>query len=252
MKVCTYNVNGLRAAIGKGFLLWLQVTKPDIICLQEVRALPTELPLDDLKALGYQAYFAPAEKRGYSGVAIFTRLAVEDVQIGCGIAPYDKEGRVLSLRAGQVSVVSLYIPSGSRDESRQAFKMQFLADFIPYVQRLQSQNEKLVICGDFNICHQAIDIHDPIGNKKSPGFLPEERDWLGAFLDEGFVDAFRHACLDPHHYTWWSWRNSARARNLGWRIDYHMVARSLLPQLKRCLILPDACHSDHCPVLLEI
>ena len=252
MKVCTYNVNGLRSALDKGFLSWLEHVQPDVLCLQEVRALSSELPLDAFEALGYQTHFAPAEKRGYSGVAIFTRLVVDELQIGCGIEAYDKEGRILFFRSGTLGIVSVYIPSGSRDEARQAFKMRFLGDFTNYVDALRKQHEHLLICGDFNICHQAIDIHDPISNKRSPGFLPEERAWLDSFLDSGFVDAFRHVCPEPHHYTWWSFRARARARNLGWRIDYHMITPTLAQALKRCLILPEVHYSDHCPVLLEI
>ncbi len=251
MKIITYNVNGLRAAIRKGFLEWLQATGADVLCLQEVKALPSELPVAALKALGYHCYFAPAEKRGYSGVAILSRRPAQGVVIGCGMERYDKEGRLLQIDLDTVSILSVYMPSGTSGEVRQSFKMNWLHDFMGYVTTLQKKRPQLLISGDFNICHKAIDIHDPVRNKHSSGFLPEERAWVSAFLDMGFIDTFRYFCPDPHCYTWWSYRAHARMRNLGWRIDYHMATNTLKDSLLRSKILSGAVHADHCPLLLE-
>lgn len=252
MRVVTYNVNGLRAALCKGFLEWMQAVDADVFCLQEVRALPLELPLSELEAMGYGAYFFPAEKRGYSGVAIFSRLPVKRTIMGCGMPQYDREGRLLQVDIEDLSILSVYMPSGTSGEERQAFKMRWLEDFLQYVTLLSKDYPRLLISGDYNICHKAIDIHDPIANKNSSGFLPEERAWMSKFIDSGFVDTFRYFCTEPHYYTWWSYRAGARERNLGWRIDYHMATRGLSDRLRRTQILNQAYHSDHCPVLLEI
>ena len=252
MKIITYNVNGLRAALRKGFLDWVRAVDADVICLQEVKALPTEVPVSVFEALGYNCYFAVAEKKGYSGVAIFSRRAVSKVEVGCGIPTYDKEGRILRVDLKNFSILSVYMPSGTSGEQRQAFKMQFLEDFTTYITALRERLPKILLSGDFNICHNSIDIHDPVRNKNSSGFLPEERAWLSKFIETGFVDTFRYFCKEPHYYTWWSYRANARARNLGWRIDYHIATQELLPKLARSQILRTAIHSDHCPVLLEI
>ena len=252
MKIITYNVNGLRAALRKGFLEWTRAAEADILCLQEVKALPSELPISAFEDLGYSCYFATAEKRGYSGVAIFSRQPVLQVEVGCGLSAYDKEGRLLRIDLDNMSILSVYIPSGTSGEDRQAFKMQFLEDFITYITALRQRFPKILVSGDFNICHKPIDIHDPIRNKNSSGFLPEERAWLSAFIDSGFVDTFRYSCKEAQQYTWWSYLAHARARNLGWRIDYHMATQVLQPQLRRSQILRHALHSDHCPLLLEI
>ena len=252
MTIISYNVNGLRAAIRRGFLRWLAEFDADVVCLQEVKALPSEVPVAAFEALGYRCYFAPAQKRGYSGVAIFSRLPVRKVTVGCGIEKYDREGRFLQIDTDEASVVSVYMPSGSSGEVRQAFKMDFLKDFLDYTENLLKNCPKLVISGDFNICHHAIDIHDPIGNKNSSGFLIEEREWLSKWLKKGFIDTFRHFSSDEKSYTWWSYRAQARARNLGWRIDYHMASTSLENSLQRSQILSDLHHSDHCPIILRL
>jgi exodeoxyribonuclease-3 len=251
-KIITYNVNGIRAAVRKGLLDWLITADADIICVQETKAQDDQLPVFELQELGYETYSFSARKKGYSGVAVFTKIKPDHVEYGMDIPVYDNEGRFLRLDFGDVSVVSVYHPSGSSGEVRQAFKMKWLDDFKKYIDQLRQKRPNLVISGDYNICHRAIDIHDPIGNAKSSGFLPEEREWLSGFLDNGFVDSFRVFNQDPHHYTWWTYRLNARERNLGWRIDYHMVTESLKDNLHRCVILPQAVHSDHCPVLLEL
>lgn len=250
--IVTYNVNGIRAAITKGFTDWLKSTNPDVVCLQEVKAEREQVDLSALEEAGYHYYWHSAKKKGYSGVAILTKLKPDHVEVGCGIEKYDNEGRVLRADYGDVSVMSVYMPSGSSGDERQAFKMQWLEDFQRYIDGLRKERPNLVICGDYNICHQPIDIHNPKSNANTSGFLPEERDWIDRFIKGGFVDSFRHLNKDPHHYTWWSFRAGARGKNLGWRIDYGMISESLAPKLKRSVILPQAKHSDHCPVLLDL
>ncbi|MCF6171631.1 MAG: exodeoxyribonuclease III [Bacteroidales bacterium] len=251
-KIITYNVNGIRAAVKKGFLEWLEAAGPDIVCIQETKAQPDQIPVFELETMGYQTYIHSAKKKGYSGVAILTKTTPDHVERGIGIPRYDDEGRFIRADFGDFSVISVYHPSGSSGDGRQAFKMQWLNDFQQYVTELKKSRPKLIICGDYNICHRPIDIHDPIRNATSSGFLPEEREWMSSFLDSGFVDSFRHLNKEPHQYSWWSYRANARANNKGWRIDYNMVTENLKDKIRRVAILPDAMHSDHCPVLLEV
>lgn len=252
MRIVTYNVNGIRAAIQKGLFDWIQQVDPDILLLQETKAQPDQVPVMDFEMMGYRSYWHSAVKKGYSGVAILTRTEPDRVITGMGIREYDVEGRFLRADYGDLSVVSVYHPSGSSGEHRQDFKMKWLDDFYRYVSDLRSERPNLVISGDYNICHRPVDIHDPVRNATVSGFLPEEREWMTKFLESGFIDTFRHFNDQPHQYTWWSFRAGARARNLGWRIDYHMASRPLEGRLKSARIMPDAMHSDHCPVLLEV
>jgi exodeoxyribonuclease III len=251
-KIISYNVNGIRAAIRKGFFDWIKAATPDIICIQETKAQPDQIPLLEFEALGYQSHWFSAQKKGYSGVAILTKTTPANVVLGIGIEKYDFEGRLIRADFGDVSVISVYHPSGSSGELRQAFKMEWLDDFYQYINELKKKRPNLIIAGDFNICHQPIDIHDPIRNANSSGFLPEEREWLSKFLDQGFVDSFRAFNQEPNNYTWWSYRANARAKNLGWRIDYQMVSDTIKNKMQRAFILPKAIHSDHCPIVLEI
>lgn len=251
MKLVTYNVNGLRSAISKGFLDWLQAVNPDIVCLQEIKVTHEQLNIAEIENLGYQVYLYPAQKKGYSGVAIFTKIAPQKVVFGCGIQRYDDEGRILRADFDTFSVMSVYMPSGSSGEDRQQFKFEWLDDFLPYAQTVASEVKNLIISGDYNICHQPIDIHNPKSNANSSGFLPQEREWVSQFLAAGFIDTFRIFNQEPHHYTWWSYRAGARQKNLGWRIDYNMATQSMADRLERSVILSEAKHSDHCPVLLE-
>lgn len=252
MKIITYNVNGIRAAIDKGLLNWIKDTSPDIVCLQEIKAQEENIPVKEIENLGFHHYWHPAQKKGYSGVGILTRIKPDRVIYGIGNRLYDDEGRFLRIDLDGLSVVSVYHPSGTTGQERQDFKMQWLDFFRNYIMELKKERPDLVISGDYNICHRPIDIHDPVRNATSSGFLPEEREWMSDFLSDGYIDTFRYFNQEPHHYTWWSYRAGARARNLGWRIDYHMVTRSLEKRLKRAAILSLARHSDHCPVLLEI
>ncbi|MFI2741414.1 exodeoxyribonuclease III [Zhouia sp. PK063] len=252
MKIISYNVNGIRAAITKGFLEWLKSADPDVICLQEIKALKEQLDLSVFEAAGYPYhYWFSAQKKGYSGVAILSKIQPKNVVYGTGIDYMDFEGRNIRLDFEGVSVMSLYLPSGT-NIARLEHKLQYMDDFQHYINELKTEVPNLVICGDYNICHQAIDIHDPVRNANVSGFLPVEREWIGNFIDSGFIDSFRHFNAEPHHYSWWSYRANARNNNKGWRIDYNMVALPLQEKLKRAVILPEAKHSDHCPILVEI
>jgi exodeoxyribonuclease III len=252
MKIISYNVNGIRAAISKGFIPWLQLANPDVICLQEIKATPDQIPLLDFELAGYPYhYWYPAEKKGYSGVAILSKVKPNNIQFGTGIAHMDFEGRNIRVDFQELSVMSLYLPSGSNIE-RIDHKFMYMDDFQNYVNELKKSIPNLVICGDYNICHEAIDIHDPVRNKTVSGFLPEERSWLDGFIKTGFIDSFRHLNKAPDQYTWWSYRAGARGNNKGWRIDYCMVSTPLKDRIKRAVILPEAKHSDHCPTMVEI
>ncbi|MCT8339634.1 exodeoxyribonuclease III [Flavobacteriaceae bacterium TK19130] len=252
MKILSYNVNGIRAAMRKGFLEWLQQANPDVICLQETKAMKEQVDTEAIEAAGYPYhYWFSAQKKGYSGVAILSKKEPKHVEYGTGIDYMDAEGRNLRADFDEVSVMSLYLPSGTNIQ-RLDHKLTFMDDFQIYVNELKKFIPNLVISGDYNICHKPIDIHDPVRNKNVSGFLPVEREWLGQFIDSGFIDSFRHFNKDPHHYTWWSYRANARNNNKGWRIDYNMVSESLQEKLKRAVILPEAKHSDHCPLLVEL
>ncbi|HPS82741.1 MAG TPA: exodeoxyribonuclease III [Bacteroidales bacterium] len=252
MKVITYNLNGIRAAIGKGFLEWLAQSDADVVCIQESKAQPDQIPVMEFEALGYKTYFYSAQKKGYSGVGIITRIQPDNVVAGMGIPEYDNEGRFIRADYGDLSIVSAYHPSGTSGDERQAFKMIWLDKYLNYVQELRKERPNLLLCGDYNIAHERIDIHDPVGNAKSSGFLPEEREWMTKFLSHDYIDTFRHFNKEPHNYTWWSFRANARANNKGWRIDYIMATESLRSKLKGAEIWPDAMHSDHCPSVLDI
>ncbi len=250
MRIVSYNVNGLRSAISKGFWSWLENRNIDIVCLQEVKAMPDQIGYLELEQLGYHHYWYPAQKKGYSGVAIFTKIKPRKVHYGCGIADYDAEGRVILADFDDFSVMSVYHPSGSSGDERQAFKMKWLDDFTEFINPLIKT--PLVVSGDFNICHKPIDIHNPVSNARSSGFLPEERAWMDRFTELGFVDTFRFVNPNPHRYSWWSYRSGARPKNLGWRIDYHFVTMQLKSKIKSADLWEQDLHSDHCPVVLEL
>ena len=252
MRIISYNVNGIRAAITKGFLEWLQQANPYIICLQEIKATEDQIPTQDITQAGYPyQYYFPAEKKGYSGVAILSKIEPKKIVYGTGIASMDNEGRNLRADFDTFSVMSLYLPSGTNSD-RLDHKFQYMHDFQEYVNQIKLELPNLIICGDYNICHEAIDIHDPIRNATVSGFLPAERAWLDQFMKNGFIDSFRHFNKEPHNYSWWSYRANARNNNKGWRIDYHLISEPMRDRLKRALILPEAKHSDHCPILVEI
>ena len=252
MKIISYNVNGIRAAIRKGFLDWVQQADPDVVCLQEIKAQPEQLNLDDFKDSGYPYhYWYPAQKKGYSGVAILSKHKPLHIEYGTGIDYMDQEGRTIRADFEGFSIISLYLPSGT-NIARLEHKFKFMDDFQQYIDDIKKDFPNLVICGDYNICHEAIDIHDPVRLKNVSGFLPEERKWIDNFMKSGFIDSFRHFNEEGDNYSWWSYRANARANNKGWRIDYNLVAQPLQEKLKRAVILPEAKHSDHCPVLVEL
>ena len=253
MKIITYNVNGIRSAFSKNWLGWLQATDADVICLQEIKASPDQLvDLLLLEQMGYQHYWNPAEKKGYSGTAIFTKQTPTHIEYGCGMEDYDREGRIIRVDFEECSVMSAYFPSGSSGEERQEFKFRFLDDFQAYIDKLIVDYPKLVIAGDYNICHRPIDIHNPKGNEKTSGFLPEERAWLDGFMKTGMIDTFRHLNKEPDNYSWWSYRANARNNNKGWRIDYFLVSHNIIKNVKKSKILTKVMGSDHAPIKLTL
>lgn len=247
LKILTYNVNGIRSALSKNLLGFLEREQPDIVCLQEIKALPEQIDNSLFEHLGYHCYWFSAQKKGYSGVGILSKQEPKNVQYGCGHDVFDYEGRIIQADYEGFSVISAYFPSGTTGELRQDVKYAFLDYFYNHLDYLKSMIPNLLICGDYNICHEAIDIHDPKGNKDSSGFLPEERAWMSKFFKNGFVDTFRFLNPDvPHQYTWWSFRANARNNNKGWRIDYISVNKELSAKLKEAKILPNDIQSDHC------
>lgn len=247
-------MNGIRSAMSKGLVNFMQQENADVYCFQETKAMKEQI--NDayiFDVAGYKNhYWFSAEKKGYSGVALFCKNEPDHIEYGFGNEEYDKEGRIIRADYGDTSIISVYIPSGSSGDLRQAYKMVWLDFFHQYINDLKTKRPNLIICGDYNICHQAIDIHDPISNKNSSGFLPEEREWMSAFIESGFEDSFRAFNKAPHNYSWWSYRAGARARNKGWRIDYCMVANNMKSKMNDAGIIPSAMHSDHCPVWVDI
>jgi len=252
LRIITYNVNGIRAALRKGLGQWLASTNADILCLQEIKALESQIDTELFRQLGFTyQYWFPAERKGYSGTAILSKIPPKNVLKGTGVDFIDREGRSVLADFGGFSVMSVYVPSGS-NEQRLRIKFQFMDAFYAYTARLLQEKNALLVSGDLNICHQPRDIHDPVRLQHVSGFLPEEREWLSAYLDLGLTDTFR--MFDPRsgQYTWWSYRQQSKRRNKGWRIDYHLASKSLAPYVKRNIILKEAGFSDHAPVLLEL
>ncbi len=252
MRIISYNVNGIRAAIRKGFLDWLASDPADVICLQEVKAFKENIDFEAITRLGYHQYWFSAKKKGYSGVAVFTKKEPREVSYGNGNEQSDEEGRVLQLDFDGWTLINAYFPSGTTGDIRQTYKYQWLDEFYDYLLDGKAKGKKLIVCGDYNICHKPIDIHDPIRNKKSSGFLPEERAWMDKLFSSGFLDSFRHFNAEPNQYSWWSYRARARAKNKGWRLDYITASDELEKNLVRAKILSSVVHSDHCPVFLEL
>lgn len=252
MVIISYNVNGIRAAMRKEFVQWLTQANPDIVCLQEIKANPDQFDESVFQDIGYKyCYWYPAQKKGYSGVAILSKTEPKKITYGTGIDYMDFEGRNIRADFDDFSVMSLYLPSGTNIK-RLDHKLQFMADFQVYIDKLKQTIPNLVVCGDYNICHEAIDIHDPVRLKNTSGFLPVEREWIDGFMKSGFVDSFRYLNPEREEYSWWSYRANARANNKGWRIDYHLVSEPLQEKIERAIILTEAKHSDHCPILLEL
>jgi exodeoxyribonuclease-3 len=239
--------------MNKGFVDWLKSDPADIICLQETKAHRDNVNHQAIVDLGFHDYWYSAEKKGYSGVAIFSKIKPDKVEMGNGFMQSDAEGRVIRADYGDITLINAYFPSGTSGDERQEYKYQWLDEFFGYTEQLKKSRPKLIVCGDWNIAHKEIDIHDPKGNKKSSGFLPEERAWMDKFFENGWIDSFRTFHPEPHRYSWWSQRfPSVRLNNKGWRIDYINVTSALEKQLLDAEIYPDVKHSDHCPVYLKI
>ena len=253
MRIISYNVNGIRSAIKKGFIDWLKTDPADIICIQETKAERDNVDHRSFTELGFHDYWFSARKKGYSGVAVFSKFKPDNVTYGNGHGPSDEEGRVIQLDFGELRLINAYFPSGTSGSERQDFKYLWLNELQTWLEIMRKNHPKLILCGDYNIAHREIDIHDPKGNKQSSGFLPEERAWMDRFYESGWVDAFREFHSEPHRYSWWSQRfPSVRLQNKGWRIDYINVTSPLKQDLLDAEIFPEVKHSDHCPVYLEL
>lgn len=251
MKIISYNVNGIRAALKKGFIDWLKAADPDVICIQETKAKKDQVDADEFVKAGYPyQYWFSAQKKGYSGVAIFCKKEPNHVEYGTGIETMDFEGRNLRVDYNECSIMSMYLPSGTNLD-RLEFKLNYMDEIQEYMNELRKTIPNVIVCGDYNICHEEIDIHNP-KMKGVSGFLPEEREWIGKFIDGGFIDSFRFKNPDKQEYSWWSYRANARANNKGWRLDYAMVSEPLRNAIDRAYILTQAKHSDHCPIALEL
>jgi exodeoxyribonuclease III len=252
LKVITINLNGIRSAARKGFFAWVREQNADIICLQELRAQEAEVQNPQFKLAGYHTYFQFAEKKGYSGVGIYTRHEPNDVTIGLGWESADQEGRYVAVQLKGMWVASLYMPSGTSGEHRQAIKFDFLARYATHLKSLLGKSHEYIICGDWNIAHKIIDLKNWRSNQKNSGFLPEERAWMDQLLEGmGFIDAFRVVNQEAEQYTWWSNRGRAWEKNVGWRIDYQIITPGLKPTIKSAAIYKDQRFSDHAPLLIE-
>ena len=252
MKIVSYNVNGVRSAMEKGLVEWMEDNDLDIVCLQETKAHPGNVPLLLLEASGYKHHWHSAKRKGYSGVATFSKVPPTKVYQGLGLPKYDQEGRVIRTDFGDLTILNCYFPNGGSRPERQQFKMEFLEDFQAWVDNLRESRPNLIVLGDFNIAHTKIDIHDPVRNKNTSGFKPEERQWMTDWFASGFVDAFRAQYPDEVSYTWWRTTQFARETNKGWRLDYQAVSDEIAHRIVDVRHLHDAHHSDHCPVLLEL
>jgi exodeoxyribonuclease-3 len=247
-RILCWNVNGIRAVRGKGFLEWLYRESPDILCVQETKASPEQLDEDLREPKGYHVYWNYPERKGYGGVATFSKDEPRRVQNGFGAREFDIEGRFIITEYPEFILLNVYFPNGKKDATRLKYKMDFYEACLDFIDRLKVKGERLIICGDFNTAHKEIDLARPKENEKLSGFLPMERDWMDKFVAHGYVDTFRHFNKEPNQYTWWDLKTRARERNVGWRIDYFFVTENLLPSVSKAFIMPEVMGSDHCPV----
>ncbi len=252
IKILSWNVNGIRAVGKKGFLDWFKEARPAILCLQETKASEEQIPQELKNIEGYRAYYSVAEKKGYSGVGLYTQMEPVNVKKGLGIRRFDVEGRVVIADYGMFIIFSVYFPNGKISKDRLRYKMAFYGEFLKYVDKLRRQGKRLIICGDVNTAHKEIDLARPKENAKISGFLPEERAWIDEFVGRGFIDTFRVFNKEGGHYTWWDFKTRARERDVGWRIDYFYITENLRKHLKAAFILKDVIGSDHCPVGIEL
>jgi len=252
IKILCWNVNGIRAVEKKGFLEWLQQESPDILCVQETKAQPDQLSSEIQRPPGYYAYWNFPQRKGYSGVATFTREEPLHVRNSLGVEQFDVEGRVIITKYPQFTLFNVYFPNGKQSEERLKYKMDFYDAFLEFIEPIKAKGEKLIVCGDLNTAHKEIDLARPKENESISGFLPMERAWMDKFVSRGFVDAFRHFNKEPDRYTWWSLRTRARERNIGWRLDYFFVSENLLNSIAEASILSGVMGSDHCPVGMKV
>jgi exodeoxyribonuclease-3 len=251
MTIASWNVNGIRAVLKKDFLRIVSDLDADVLCIQETKIQEHQLPEELLSIPGYRGHWSFAEKAGYSGVALFSREEPDEVS-ELGVPEVDSEGRVLRARFGDLNVISAYFPNSQAGGKRLSYKLSFGSHINKLVDTIVGSDQHLVLAGDYNIAHKPIDLENPKANEKNPGYLPEERSWMDRFLSGGYIDCFRHFTKEPKHYTWWSYRSNARARNIGWRIDYHCVDEGLAGRLRSSEIRPDVYGSDHCPIILSL
>lgn len=252
MKLVSYNLNGIRAAVKKGLVDWIAENDFDFVGIQETKAWEVDIPKELFEEIGYKTYWYSAQKKGYSGVGILSKVEPDFIEVGCGFELYDYEGRVIRADYGDLTVLCIYFPSGSSGSERQAIKMEFLTNIHNWINDLRKERPNLIIMGDYNVANKAIDVYNPDKAHKSSGFLPEEREWLDAWFNDGFVDAFRHTNPEKQEFSWWSYRRSNRQYNRGWRIDYQSVSENMKDKIKECYQMTDIVHSDHCPVYLDI
>ncbi len=251
-RIISWNVNGIRAIHKKGNFRWLLEYNPDIFCLQETKAKKEQIPAELINIDGYHAFFVSAEKKGYSGVATYTKIAPINVITSLGIEKFDREGRILLTEYKDFALFNIYFPNGKASKERLEYKLAFYDSFLKYADSLEKQGKSIIVCGDVNTAHKEIDLARPKENEKISGFLPEERAWIDKLLKKGYIDTFRIFNSEPGHYTWWDLKTRARERNVGWRIDYFFVTEDLRENIKAAFIFPDVMGSDHCPLGIEI
>jgi len=252
MKLLSWNVNGIRAADKKGLFNWFIKYSPDILCLQEIKAIPEQIPPYLRNTPGYHVFWNPAERKGYSGVVTYTKTRPLSVKTGFGIDKFDNEGRILIAEYPSFTLFNIYFPNGKQGQERLDYKLKFYDTFLAYADNLKAKGKNIVVCGDFNTAHKEIDLARPKENEKISGFLPIERAWIDTFIDHGYADTFRYFNKEPNQYSWWDMKTNARERNVGWRIDYFFVNKELMPKVKNAFILQGILGSDHCPVGIEI